>query len=116
MSISGWKFDSDDEEKVLLANSELLMEAWLRHQASIYAKFASEERSGYLKSQVDIVANSGVVEMLSAGDDTQRAAIRLLGLCAQWVERSPESERTKMRELIGAVQLELMRRQLQSGA
>ena len=113
MSADGWEL-ADAVEEQFRTNCELLMEAWIRHQATSYAALAESDRPAYISKQIDSVVQANVLALLSAGKDEQTALLQLLGLCEKWIGNAPTEEQPQIRQLLTAVQMELIRRKFQS--
>jgi hypothetical protein len=118
------------QRKRLLANGELLLEAWLCDEARAFAALPEAERPAYIDRQIDDVMRWGVLEALGAPEgqpdestsqpeagSAHRAArlaglARLSELVPNWLERAEPAERGDLAQLVSHVQARLLQRQL----
>jgi len=102
----------------LRENSELLLEAWMLHQARRYSEISPQEKPKFIARQINHVAEWDVFSLVAGDAQQQRpgqGAVRLLRLTEEWIARAPEAERTKLRQLVADVQSQLLSRMLKNG-
>jgi hypothetical protein len=115
---------SATQREQLIANGQLLLEAWLHEQAGLYAQMPAADREAYVGRQIDNVMAWGLLEALAppneAADATtnlqtaQRAGLmKLMTLTDTWIAHAEPSQRPALEQFVADVKLQLLRRQLQ---
>jgi len=113
---------STNEQKMLAANAELLLEAWLLHQADLYYEVDESKRDEFVNRQIERVTNWGVLEMLvqngeQAGTSElslQAGMLQLVSLVAKWIDRAQPQQQERLRKLFSRVQQQMLLRQFES--
>ncbi len=117
---SGAKVDSavasltSDQQRLLMSNGELLMEAWLHDRADAFFEMPETERDAFVGDQIDSFTKWGLVEWFakSSGESPSAwaAQIKFMAMIQSWIARAEPDKRERLQELFTQVAAQWLKR------
>lgn len=111
----------DSQMQTLIANSELILQAWIYMGAEQYGKIEAGQRDAFVGQQLDRVDRWGVMEALTPANEASpnalsrlEAAGRMGRLLQGWIDDAPAEQRDDVKDYISHLSRSMLWRQFGS--